>query len=209
MTILLAEDNRALGDTLVRALTVEGHTVHWVHDGIQALDCLTQNTYDCWVTECVLPRMNADAVAACAAKQGVSVPSVGILGTSYYTDDTAALDVLLPKPFDMATLLLAIRRATEANGQEVYADVTLDLDAKELRYRGHVTPLTVPELDVARRLVQSSAPVSAEELYEVPLAGTLGNAYRLVATLNNRFRVAHVPMRVIPVQGRGYEVHYD
>jgi two-component system cell cycle response regulator CpdR len=53
--ILIAEDNMAVQNFVARALTHRGHEVAAVGDGVQALESLTDKSYDLLITDIVMP----------------------------------------------------------------------------------------------------------------------------------------------------------
>jgi len=56
--VLLVEDDKELGDTIKRVLSVEGYEVDWVQDGFLALKNLSEKDYDLLLLDLMLPRFN-------------------------------------------------------------------------------------------------------------------------------------------------------
>ena len=72
MQVLLAEDDRAVRESLVRALGLEGYDVAAVSNGVQALDWLASNVADIVLLECVPSELGK------AIRNALEVPVIGI-----------------------------------------------------------------------------------------------------------------------------------
>ena len=74
MRILIAEDDRIIGDGLNRSLRQTGYAVDWVTNGIDADNALTTGTYDLVILDIGLPRMSGLDVLRRLRARKLNVP---------------------------------------------------------------------------------------------------------------------------------------
>jgi PAS domain S-box-containing protein len=122
-TILVAEDEDGIRDTLIRTLSAAGYTVLAAPDGDRALELAERHpgTIDLLLSDVVMPGMLGDELAD--KMRGLRA-SVKVLFMSGYAGDlmnrygvlqTEA--TVLPKPFTSAELLAAVRTAIEVTAR--------------------------------------------------------------------------------------------
>jgi len=113
LKILVAEDNPAVREFIVRALqTLDTHVVA-VGDGQQALSALAESVFDILITDIVMPNVDGIALALQATQQ---YPSLRIIMISGYAQERMRahnLDVLvhqiIAKPFSLEELTNAVQ----------------------------------------------------------------------------------------------------
>ncbi len=117
LAILVAEDNPAVRDFIVRALQTPATRVVSVPDGQQALDVLARESFAVLVTDIVMP--NVDGITL-ALKATESYPDMRIVMISGYAQERMRahnLEVLvhkiLPKPFSLEEICRAVEDALE------------------------------------------------------------------------------------------------
>ncbi|TKB55016.1 response regulator [Ferrimonas aestuarii] len=114
LSVLVAEDDLNLKESIVEALELEGFNVKAVDDAEAALDLAEQNEFDVALFDLVMPGMTGvEAIASLRRQQ----PSIGVvITTAFATVDTAVdamkrgADDFIPKPFNLATLAMTLRR---------------------------------------------------------------------------------------------------
>ena len=83
--ILLVDDNAALREQYAYDLNrLGGHEVRTAADGIEALEVLAAEPFDCVVLDLEMPRLDGFGVLQGMAKQGVDTPVVVYTGTGDY-----------------------------------------------------------------------------------------------------------------------------
>jgi two-component system response regulator MprA len=117
MHVLLAEDDRAVRDALVRALGLEGYTVTAVSNGAQALEALRSAApaapVDLVLLDVSMPIV--DGLTACRVlrAEGNKLPILMLTARTEVRDRVAGLDAgaddYLPKPFDLDELFARVR----------------------------------------------------------------------------------------------------
>jgi CheY-like chemotaxis protein len=120
--ILVAEDEAALRGQIVRALMADGHDTVAAADGGEALDVLVRENgrFDLLLTDIKMPVMDGIALALVAARDYPDLIIVLMTGFADQRERASGLDALihdiLTKPFAVADLQHAIRKALGAKG---------------------------------------------------------------------------------------------
>jgi two-component system response regulator MprA len=111
--VLLAEDDRAVRESLVRALTLEGYDVIAVTNGAQALDALRENPPDLVLLDVSMPHVDGLTVCRVLRSEHNQVPVLMLTARTETSDRVAGLDAgaddYLPKPFDLDELFARMR----------------------------------------------------------------------------------------------------
>ncbi|TLX63489.1 hybrid sensor histidine kinase/response regulator [Stutzerimonas nosocomialis] len=119
-SILVADDNHDIAETMAELLRLEGHQVHLAFDGIEALDVFQRIRPQVALLDIGMPGLRGDEVARAirALPDGREVVLVAITGWGQPKDKEASLaagfDCHLTKPVDLGELLAAIDLAPGA-----------------------------------------------------------------------------------------------
>jgi PAS domain S-box-containing protein len=113
--ILVAEDDPAVREVVVRLLARAGYAVLSAADGAQALELFAKETFDVLVSDVVMPTMTGPELAR---EVMARFPGVGVVLVSGYTAESLELTELIRqgaqfvgKPFAATDLLSAVDRA--------------------------------------------------------------------------------------------------
>ena len=110
---MLAEDDRAVRSSLVRALTLEGYDVQAVTNGGEALDALRASPPDVLLLDVSMPVVDGLTVCRVVRAERDPVPILMLTARTETSDRVAGLDAgaddYLPKPFDLDELFARIR----------------------------------------------------------------------------------------------------
>lgn len=113
--VLVAEDNPAVREFIVRSLQSIGCQVTAVADGQMALDVLARAKIDVLVTDIVMPNVDGIALALKAVRL---IPDLRIVMISGYAQERMRahnMEVLahkiIPKPFSLEEICQAVRDA--------------------------------------------------------------------------------------------------
>jgi two-component system response regulator QseB len=154
MRILLAEDDRALGQALTDGLRHIGHVVDWIEDGRHAAQALAGTRYAAAVLDWNLPRMSGIEVVQGLRRRGDHTPVLLLTARDALDDRVRGLDsgaddyVVKPVHLDeLAARVRALLRRAEGNPAPLQRvgpltldpgarsaqldDVPLDLSARE------------------------------------------------------------------------------
>lgn len=113
----MAEDDRAVRASLVRALSLEGYGVEAVRDGAEVLHLLSQRADDdrpdLLVLDVSMPAIDGLTVTRVLRSERNRFPILMLTARTTTGDRVAGLDAgaddYLPKPFDLEELLARIR----------------------------------------------------------------------------------------------------
>lgn len=112
VTILLVEDDPALGGLLHEYLTTSGYRVHLAVDGEAALDLLERKPIDVMVTDVMMPRLDGRELTEQLRDAGYTFPILMLTALETLPDKKkgfrAGADDYLVKPVDLEELELRI-----------------------------------------------------------------------------------------------------
>ena len=110
---MLAEDDRAVRESLARALSLEGYEVIAVTNGALALDALRESVPDLVLLDVSMPHVDGLTVCRVLRSEGNRVPVLMLTARTETSDRVAGLDAgaddYLPKPFDLDELFARMR----------------------------------------------------------------------------------------------------
>jgi DNA-binding response OmpR family regulator len=183
--VLIVEDEQHLADGLKFNLEAEGYEVETVGDGETALETLARNQkrFDAVVLDVMLPGKDGFEVARELREAGQYVPILMLTARSRPEDVLrgfeAGADDYVPKPFDLAILLVRLsgllrrrewfRLTDNSASVEVFnfSGKTIDFSKLELRTSGRTVQLTLMEVELLRYLIKHEGKaVSRQKLLE-------------------------------------------
>lgn len=118
--VLVAEDNPAVREFIVRSLGSAGYKVTAAVDGQQALDLLTKEKFNVLVTDIVMPNVDGIALAMKAIRLFPDLRIVMISGYAQERMRAHNLDALvhriIAKPFSLEEICDAVKNALSLPG---------------------------------------------------------------------------------------------
>ncbi len=158
MKILVVDDERAVRESLRRALALQGYEVELASDGAEALERLAADGQpDAVVLDILMPGIDGLEVCRQIRRRGSSVPVLMLTARDAVGDRVEGLDAgaddYLVKPFALEELLARIRallrRASPAaDGVLHFADLELDTGTREVRRGSDTVELTRTEFNL-------------------------------------------------------------
>ncbi|MXZ96646.1 MAG: response regulator transcription factor [Acidimicrobiaceae bacterium] len=199
-TILIAEDDRRVRDSLDRYLRLEGYEVVAVPDGAAALAAHDAHKPDLLVLDVSMP--NADGLSVCRMlrQKGCDTQILMLTARHEVDDRVAGLDAgaddYLVKPFAIEELLARVRARLRAGADEVeragrrgrgvsaipsgrdgvlrLGDLEIDVEGRLAARASRPIKLSVKEFDLLQLLVRNAGVVlSRFDIYEQVWEGTL------------------------------------
>jgi DNA-binding response OmpR family regulator len=174
--VLIVDDDRAIRESLARALELEGYEVDVVVDGVDALARTRRETFDALVVDVMMPGIDGLGVCRVLRADGDRTPVLMLTARVETPDRVAGLDAgaddYLPKPFAFDELVARVRalgrRATPPAPPVLTAgDVALDPARRVVSRAGKPVDLTRKEFGVLEVLLSArGAVISSEELLE-------------------------------------------
>jgi two-component system, OmpR family, response regulator MprA len=160
MNILVVDDERAVRESLRRALELEGYEIELAADGEEALRRLGHEPpVDATILDVLMPGIDGLEVCRRLRSSGSSVPVLMLTARAEVDSRVAGLDAgaddYLPKPFALAELLARVRALLRraGNGDAStdllrFADLELDPGTREVRRAGDQIELTRTEFSL-------------------------------------------------------------
>ena len=158
MKILIADDERAVRESLRRALELEGYQIELAADGREALERLeTETQPDAVVLDVLMPGVDGLEVARTIRRTGSRIPILMLTARTQVEDRVEGLDAgaddYLTKPFALEELLARLRallrRTADGSGEMLrFADLELDPGTREVRRGGEPIELTRTEFSL-------------------------------------------------------------
>jgi two-component system response regulator MprA len=156
--ILVVDDERAVRESLRRALELEGYDVGLAADGSEALEKLDAEAQpDAVILDVLMPGTDGLEVSRTLRRSGNRVPVLMLTARAEVGDRVAGLDAgaddYLTKPFALEELLARLRallrRTADGSGEALrFVDLELDPGTREVRRSGEPIELTRTEFSL-------------------------------------------------------------
>jgi two-component system, OmpR family, response regulator MprA len=219
--ILVVDDERALRDSLRRALALEGYEVELAADGEEALYRLTTGEVepDAIVLDVLMPRVDGLEVARRLRQAGNRTPILMLTARDQVEDRVAGLDAgaddYVVKPFALEELFARVRALlrrtgeTDGGGALRFADLLLDPATREVRREEERIELTRTEFALLELFMLNPRQVLTRSLifervwgYDFGLSSNSLDVY--IGYLRRKTEVAGKPRLIQTVRGVGY-----
>jgi two-component system response regulator MprA len=155
--VLVVDDERAVRDSLKRALELEGYAVGLAVDGGEALEKVESEPPDAVILDVLMPGTDGLEVSRTLRRSGNRVPVLMLTARTEVGDRVAGLDAgaddYLTKPFALEELLARLRallrRTADGSGEALrFADLELDPGTREVQRGGEPIELTRTEFSL-------------------------------------------------------------
>jgi two-component system response regulator MprA len=226
--VLVAEDDRAIRESVTRALELEGYAVISVADGASAL--VRAGEADLLLLDVMMPGVDGLTVCRVLRGQGSDIPILIVTARTETLDRVSGLDAgaddYVLKPFELVELLARLRallrrsasnRASAppsdfASAQELQvADLRLDLAARRA-WRGEAEiGLSRTEFDLLELLMRNEGAVLPhatiyDRIWDYDFGPDSKNLTVYISYLRRKIDAEH-PLKLIhTVRGVGYTV---
>jgi two-component system copper resistance phosphate regulon response regulator CusR len=179
MTILIAEDEKKIADSLKQGLEELGYEVTVGYDGKIAERLFNQEIFDLIILDINLPGINGFELCARIRQKNKSVPILMLTTFGSIPDKVegfdAGADDYMVKPFSFAELVVRVRALLKRSANEnipvgnilQFADLEMNLDTKRVNRSGKNIPLTAKEFQLLEYLMRNKKRVvSRSEIAE-------------------------------------------
>jgi DNA-binding response OmpR family regulator len=213
MRLLLVEDDRMIGESLQRALRLEGFAVDWVRDTTAADATLASERFDLVLLDLGLPRRNGLDVLREMRRRGLQTPVIVITARDDIGDRVGGLDAgaddYLVKPFhldELAARLRALHRRAHGLAHRLIevGPLRVDTMASEASYRDNALDLSRMEFVVLRALAERAGRVVTRAALEQAMYGTGGVESNALEVHIHALRRKLAPEAIRTVRGLGY-----
>jgi two-component system, OmpR family, response regulator MprA len=158
MKVLVVDDERAVRESLRRALELEGYEIELAADGNEALYRIeTDSQPDAVILDVLMPGKDGLEVCRTIRRSGNTVPVLMLTARTQVEDRVEGLDAgaddYVTKPFALEELLARLRallrRTADGSGEVLrFADLELDPGTREVRRGGEPIELTRTEFSL-------------------------------------------------------------
>ena len=171
--ILIVEDEPDIQELLCAYLQDAGYGTAAAGDGVAALELFQSRPFDLVLLDLMLPKIDGFGVCELIRRQS-QVPILTLTALDGEGEQLRGfrlnIDDYVTKPFSMPVLLEKIRVILRRSGGTVedgplrYRDLSLDLDAREVRLEGRTLELTAREFELLHTFLSAPGRVFTREM---------------------------------------------
>jgi two-component system response regulator MprA len=221
MKILVVDDERAVRESLRRALELEGYEIELAADGREALSRLMENgdsQPDAVILDVLMPGVDGLEVCRRLRRGGSSVPVLMLTARDEIESRVSGLDAgaddYVTKPFALEELLARVRallRRTSDTPDDIlrFADLELDPGTRDVRRSGQVIELTRTEFALLELFMTNPRQVLTRSIifervwgYDFGFASNSLDVY--IGYLRRKTEAGGLPRLIQTVRGVGY-----
>ena len=219
MKILVVDDERAVRESLRRALELEGYEIELADDGIAALEALEANGEpDAMILDVLMPGLDGLEVARQLRRGGSRLPILMLTARVEVDDRVAGLDAgaddYVTKPFALDELLARVRallRRTHEDGTDKlgFADLELNPGTREVTRGGDSIDLTRTEFSLLELFMRNPRQVLTRSVifervwgYDFGFGSNSLDVY--IGYLRRKTEAGDKPRLIQTVRGVGY-----
>ena len=217
--ILVVDDERAVRESLRRALELEGYEIELAGDGGEALDRLEADGQqpDALILDVLMPGIDGLEVCRRLRGTGNDLPVLMLTARDEVKDRVAGLDAgaddYVTKPFALEELLARVRallrRTTGSDEALRFADLELDPGTREVRRDGEPIELTRTEFALLELFMRNPRQVLTRSIifervwgYDFGFASNSLDVY--IGYLRRKTEAGDKPRLIHTVRGVGY-----
>ena len=220
MKLLVAEDEPALNQIIVKRLKIEGYSVDSAQNGAEALEYTEATEYDLLLVDIMMPEMDGLTLVKILRRRGSKVPVLFLTARDTTEDKVNGLnsggDDYLVKPFEFSELLARIRallRRSSSGGmisdEMTFEDLTLSSSARTVFRSGKEIFLTPKEFAILEYLLRNQGIVLSrdkilEHAWDFSYEGASNMVDVYMKTLRRKIDKDFEPKLPHTVRGAGY-----
>jgi two-component system response regulator MprA len=221
MRILVVDDERAVRESLRRALELEGYAVELASDGEEALRRLEEPaSIDAAILDVLMPGIDGLEVCRQLRGEGNAVPVLMLTARAEIDSRVAGLDAgaddYLPKPFALAELLARLRALLRraGNGDDPgallrFSDLELDPGTREVRRGDRPIELTRTEFALLELFLRNPRQVLTrsiifERVWGYDFGPTSNSLDVYIGYLRRKTEEGGSPRLIHTIRGIGY-----
>jgi two-component system response regulator MprA len=222
--VLIVDDDRAIRESLARALELDGYEVSLAPDGATALATIRADRPDMAIVDLMMPNIDGLTLCRVLRAERDRLPILMLTARTETSDRVAGLDAgaddYLPKPFDLPELAARVRALlrrsrpdddgpAEATSLLQVADLRIDPLARRV-WRGTTEiELSKTEFDLLELLVRNTGIVLDhsliyERIWNYDFGPDSKNLAVYISYLRRKIDLDDLPKLIHTVRGVGY-----
>ncbi|MGA0789692.1 MAG: response regulator transcription factor [Ilumatobacteraceae bacterium] len=225
MKVLIAEDDRAVRESLARAMHLEGYEVATANDGAAALESVRAESPDIAVLDVSMPAVDGLTVCRVLRSEGNTLPILMLTARTEPSDRVAGLDAgaddYVTKPFDLGELFARLRALTrrlrpdEQPGARLeLGDLVIDPSGRTVSRAGRQLELSKTEFDLLELLVRNAGIVLDhttiyERIWNYDFGPDSKNLAVYIGYLRRKTEEGGAPRLIHTVRGVGYTARVE
>ena len=218
MKILVVDDERAVRESLRRALELEGYDVDLADDGLEGLARVEESQPDVLILDVLMPGMDGLEMCRRLRRAGNRLPVLMLTARDAVENRVAGLDAgaddYVTKPFALEELLARVRallrRSSNGAGEALrFADLELNPGTREVRRGGDLVELTRTEFSLLELFLLNPRQVLTRSIifervwgYDFGFASNSLDVY--IGYLRRKTESGGKPRLIQTVRGVGY-----
>jgi len=223
--VLIAEDDRAVRESLARAMRLEGYEVVTANDGAAALESIRAESPEIAVLDVSMPAVDGLTVCRVLRSEGNTLPILMLTARTEPSDRVAGLDAgaddYVTKPFDLGELFARLRALTrrlrpdEQPGARLELDdLVIDPSGRTVSRAGHQLELSKTEFDLLELLVRNAGIVLDhttiyERIWNYDFGPDSKNLAVYIGYLRRKTEEGGAPRLIHTVRGVGYTARVE
>jgi two-component system response regulator MprA len=223
--VLVVDDDRAIRESLARALELDGYEVELAADGAIALATIRERRPDVAILDVMMPNIDGLTVCRVLRAERDRLPILMLTARTETPDRVAGLDAgaddYLPKPFELDELLARLRallrraRPDDETSQPdtvlQVADLRVDPGSRRVWRADDEIELSKTEFDLLELLVRNSGIVLDhttiyERIWNYDFGPDSKNLAVYISYLRRKIDTGDLPKLIHTVRGVGYTV---
>ena len=222
--VLVVDDDRAIRESLARALELEGYDVRLAPDGAAALAAIRADRPDVAVVDLMMPNVDGLTVCRVLRAERDRLPILMLTARTETADRVAGLDAgaddYLPKPFDLLELLARLRALLRRSRPDdvvdpadasllQVADLRVDPQARRVWRARTEIELSKTEFDLLELLVRNAGivldhSVIYDRIWNYDFGPDSKNLAVYISYLRRKVDNGDLPKLIHTVRGVGY-----
>lgn len=223
--VLVVDDDRAIRESLGRALELDGYQVALASDGAVALATIRESRPDVAIVDVMMPNIDGMTMCRVLRAEKDRMPILMLTARTETSDRVAGLDAgaddYLPKPFELDELMARVRALLRRSRPDEavpslpavlqVADLRVDPDSRRVWRGDDEIDLSKTEFDLLELLVRNNGIVLDhsliyERIWNYDFGPDSKNLAVYISYLRRKIDTGDLPKLIHTVRGVGYTV---
>lgn len=221
MKILLIEDNIFMGELIQKMLRLKKYQVHWLRNGIEVMEYLSDTSYDILLVDWMLPKRSGLEIIKEIRDKNIDIPIIMLTAKSQTADKVSGLNIgaddYLTKPFEFeeleARILANVKRfsrtQTMQQNTKKIGNITYHYNQHQFTINQRIIDLTLKEYQLLELLfLYEVVPrnLIIEKIWNIDQVVTSNNVDVLVKLLRSKLKAIRASLQIKNIRNIGYKL---